>query len=186
MNILNTDIKFVKGVGDRRAEILQKEIDVFTLGDLLRWYPYRYIDRSRLYYVCELEGSMPYVQIKGTIRSIEMMGEGRTQRLVAHFSDDTGFVDLVWFQSAKYMQDKLKMNQTYIVFGKPTMFNNRWNIAHPEMDAYLSPADRPEGLMPLYNTTEKMKKHGLNSKAMQKIIENAYAMIKEPLAATLS
>ena len=143
MNILNTDIKFVKGVGDRRAEILQKEIDVFTLGDLLRWYPYRYIDRSRLYYVCELEGSMPYVQIKGTIRSIEMMGEGRTQRLVAHFSDDTGFVDLVWFQSAKYMQDKLKMNQTYIVFGKPTMFNNRWNIAHPEMDAYLSPADRP-------------------------------------------
>jgi len=186
MNILNTDIKFVAGVGPQRAEILRKEIHVFTVGDLLRWYPYRYIDRSRLYYVRELEGSMPYVQIKGTIRGIEMMGEGRAQRLVAHFSDDTGFVDLVWFQGAKYMRDKLKMNQTYIVFGKPTMFNNRWNIAHPEMDAYLSSADRPEGLMPLYNTTEKMKKHGLNSKAMQKIIGNAYEMIKEPLAETLS
>lgn len=186
MSILQTDIKFVPGVGPKRAEILNKEIDVFTVGDLLRWYPYRYVDRSRMYYVHEIDGSMPYIQLKGTIRAFETVGEGRKRRLIAHFTDGTGFIDLVWFQGIKFIESKYKLNQEYIVFGKPTLFQNRWNIAHPEMDAYLSEADRPDGLMPLYNTTEKMKNHFLHSKAMQKIIENAFEMIKEPLPETLS
>lgn len=184
--ILQTDIKFVPGVGPKRAGILNKELDVFTLGDLLRYYPYRYIDRSRMYYVHEIDGSMPYIQLKGKITAFEMFGEGRKKRLVAHFTDGTGFIDLVWFQGIRFVESKYKANQEYIVFGKPTLFNNRWNIAHPDIDPYLSEADRPDGLMAMYNTTEKMKNHYLNSKAVQKIIENAFGMINGRLPESLS
>lgn len=184
--ILQTDIKFVQGVGPKRAGILNKELDVFTLGDLLRYYPYRYIDRSRMYYVHEIDGSMPYIQLKGKITAFEMFGEGRKKRLVAHFTDGTGFIDLVWFQGIRFVENKYKANQEYIVFGKPTLFNNRWNIAHPDIDPYLSEADRPDGLMAMYNTTEKMKNHYLNSKAVQKIIENAFGMINGRLPESLS
>lgn len=185
-DILQTDIKFIQGVGPKRAEILNKEIDVFTLGDLLRWYPYRYVDRSRMYYIHEIDGSMPYIQIKGRITAFETFGEGRRRRLVAHFTDGTGFIDLVWFQGVKFIENKYKLNTDYIVFGKPTLFNNRWNIAHPELDAYTKEEDRPAGIMAMYNTTEKMKSHYLNSKAMQKIIENALNMVKEPIPESLS
>ena len=185
MDILQTDIQFVPGVGPTKAEILNKEIDVYTLGDLLRWYPYRYIDRSRMYYVHEIDGSMPFIQLKGKIMSFETLGEGRKKRLVAHFTDGTGFIDLIWFQGLKYIENKYKIHQEYIVFGKPTLFNNRWNIAHPEIDPYLSEADRPEGLMAMYNTTEKMKNHFLHSKAIHKIIENGFAMIPDRLPETL-
>ncbi|MEA4980145.1 MAG: ATP-dependent DNA helicase RecG [Petrimonas sp.] len=184
--ILQTDIKFVPGVGPKRAEILNKELDVFTLGDLLRYYPYRYIDRSRMYYVHEIDGSMPYIQLKGKITAFETFGEGRKRRLVAHFTDGTGFIDLVWFQGVRFVESKYKINQEYIVFGKPTLFNNRWNIAHPEIDPYMSEADRPDGLMAMYNTTDKMKNHYLNSKAIQKIIENTFGMIKDRLPESLS
>ena len=184
--ILQTDIQFVPGVGPKRAGILNKELDVFTLGDLLRYYPYRYIDRSRMYYVHEIDGSMPYIQLKGKITAFETFGEGRKKRLVAHFTDGTGFIDLVWFQGIRFVESKYKANQEYIVFGKPTLFGNRWNMAHPDIDPYMSEADRPDGLMAMYNTTEKMKNHYLNSKAVQKIIENAFGMIKERLPESLS
>lgn len=186
MNILQTDIKFVPGVGPKRAEILNKEIDIFTVGDLLRWYPYRYIDRSRTYYIHEIDQSTAYIQLKGRITAFETFGEGRRRRLVAHFTDGTGFVDLIWFQGIRFIEGKYKLNQEYIVFGKPTIFNNRWNIAHPEIDPFMNESDAPEGLMAMYNTTEKMKNHYLNSKAMQKIIESAFALIKQPLPETLS
>ncbi len=156
------------------------------MGDLLRYYPYRYIDRSRMYYVHEIDGSMPYIQLKGKITAFETFGEGRKKRLVAHFTDGTGFIDLIWFQGIRFAEDKYKVGQEYIVFGKPTLFNNRWNVAHPDIDPYMSDADRPDGLMAMYNTTEKMKNHYLNSKAMQKIIENAFGMIKERLPESLS
>lgn len=184
--ILQTDIKFVPGVGPKRAGILNKELDIFTLGDLLRYYPYRYIDRSRMYYVHEIDGSMPYIQLKGKITAFEMFGEGRKKRLVAHFTDGTGFIDLVWFQGIRFVESKYKANQEYIVFGKPTLFNNRWNIAHPDIDLYLSEVDRPDGLVAMYNTTEKMKNHYLNSKAVRKIIENAFGMINGRLPESLS
>ncbi len=184
--ILQTDIQFVPGVGPKRAGILNKELDVFTLGDLLRYYPYRYIDRSRMYYVHEIDGSMPYIQLKGKITAFETFGEGRKKRLVAHFTDGTGFIDLVWFQGIRFVENKYKPNQEYIVFGKPTLFGNRWNMAHPDIDPYMSEADRPDGLMAMYNTTEKMKNHYLNSKAVQKIIENAFGMINGRLPESLS
>ncbi len=139
-----------------------------------------------MYYVHEIDGSMPYIQLKGKITAFETFGEGRKKRLVAHFTDGTGFIDLIWFQGIRFAEDKYKVGQEYIVFGKPTLFNNRWNVAHPDIDPYMSDADRPDGLMAMYNTTEKMKNHYLNSKAMQKIIENAFGMIKERLPESLS
>ena len=186
MHILQTEIKYIPGVGPKRAEILQKELDVFTLGDLLRWYPYRYIDRTRMYYVHEIDQSQAYIQLKGKITAFETFGEGRKKRLVAHFTDGTGFVDLVWFQGVRFIEGKYKLNQEYIVFGKPNLFNGKWNIPHPEIDPFMDESDRPEGLMAMYNTTEKMKNHFLNSKAMHKIIENAFGLIREPLPESLS
>ncbi|WP_298650179.1 ATP-dependent DNA helicase RecG [uncultured Proteiniphilum sp.] len=186
MNILQTDIQFVPGVGPKRAEILNKEIGLFTVGDLLRWYPYRYIDRSRIYYIHEIDNSMAYIQLKGKITAFESFGEGRRRRLVAHFTDGTGFIDLIWFQGIRFIEGKYKLNQEYVVFGKPTLFNGKWNIAHPDIDPFMNESDRPEGLMAMYNTTEKMKNHYLNSRAMQKIIENAFGLIKERLPETLS
>ncbi|MDR2815738.1 MAG: ATP-dependent DNA helicase RecG [Proteiniphilum sp.] len=185
MNILQTEIKYVPGVGPKKAEILNKEIGLFTVGDLLRWYPYRYVDRSRIYYIHEINNSVAYIQLKGKITAFESFGEGRSRRLVAHFTDGTGFIDLVWFQGIRFIEGKYKVNQEYVVFGKPSLFNGRWNIAHPELDPFMDESDRPEGLMAMYSTTEKMKNHYLNSRAMQKIIENAFGMIKEPLQETL-
>ena len=186
MNVLQTDIKFIPGVGPKRAEILNKEIDVFILNDLLRWYPYRYIDRGRIYYIHEIDNTIAYIQLKGEIKSFEIFGEGRRKRLVAHFTDGTGFVDLIWFQGIRFIENKYKVNQEYIVFGKPNLFDGKWNIAHPEVDPFLTETDRPNGLMPMYNTTEKMKNHYLNSKAMQKIIEVAFGLLNGKLPETLS
>ncbi|MGV8963705.1 MAG: ATP-dependent DNA helicase RecG [Candidatus Saccharimonadaceae bacterium] len=186
MNILQTDIKFVPGIGPQRASILNKELEIFTLEDLLRYYPYRYVDRSRLYYVHEIEGSMPYVQLKGQITAFETFGEGRKSRLVAHFSDGTGFVDLVWFQGLKFIQDKYKINTEYIVFGKPAQFGSKYNIAHPDIEACASPDYRPEGLFAYYNTSEKMKRSYLNSKMLNKMMESAFGMLRERIPESLS
>ena len=186
MKILQTDITFIPGIGPKRAEILNKEADIFTLGDLLRYFPYRYIDRTRMFYVHEIDNSMVYIQLKGKITAFELVGEGRKRRLIAHFTDGTGFIDLIWFQGIRYIENSLQTGQEYIVFGKPTRFGNKWNIAHPDVDPYNSEADRPEGFMAMYNTTEKMKRNYLNSKAMQKLITNGFGMIKERLNETLS
>ncbi len=186
MSILQSEIQFVPGVGPKRAAILNKEIEIFTVGDLLRWYPYRYIDRTRIYYIHEIDNILAYIQLKGKITAFETFGEGRKRRLVAHFTDGTGFVDLIWFQGIRFIEGKYKLNQEYIVFGKPNLFNGKWNIAHPEIDPFLNDSDLPQGLMAMYNTTEKMKNHYLNSKAMQKIIENAFSLINGNMPESLS
>ncbi len=172
-DISNTDIKYLPGVGPKKAEILNKEIDVFSVEDLLHYYPYKYIDRSRIYYIHEVDGNMPYIQLKGRITAFETMGEGRNKRLVAHFTDGTGFIDLVWFQGARYIADKYKVNLTYLVFGKPTVFGNKFNIAHPDIEPYIEEKVEQTNLLGYYNTTEKMKTHYLNSKAIQKIMMSA-------------
>ena len=186
MNILQTDIQFIPGIGPQRASVLNKELDIFTLEDLLRYYPYRYVDRSRLYYVHEVEGSMPYVQLKGVIKSFETFGEGRKRRLVGHFTDGTGFIDLVWFQGLRFVEDKYKLNKEYIVFGKPSQFGSKYNIAHPDIEECASPDYRPEGLFAYYNTTEKMKRSYMNSKTLNKMMEGAFAMLKVQIPESLS
>lgn len=182
---LQTDIKYLQGVGPKKAEILNKEMNIFSVEDLLYYFPYKYIDRSRIYYVHEVDANMQYIQLKGRITSFETLGEGRNKRLVAHFTDGTGFIDLVWFQGVKYIVDKYKLNTPYIVFGKPTLFGSHFNIAHPDIDPYIDEKDRAMGLMPYYNTTEKMKKHFLNSKAIQKVIGAAFATASGRIQETL-
>jgi ATP-dependent DNA helicase RecG len=186
LNILQTDIQYVPGIGPQRASILNKELEIFTLEDLFRYYPYRYVDRSRLYYVHEIEGSMPYVQLKGRITAFETFGEGRKSRLVAHFTDGTGFVDLVWFQGIRFVESKYKLNKEYIVFGKPAQFGGKYNIAHPDIEACDTPEYRPEGLFAYYNTTEKMKRSYINSKTLNKMMEGAFSMLKARIPESLS
>ena len=185
-DLTTRDIKYLQGVGPQRATMLNKELEIYSLHDLLYYFPYKYVDRSRLYYIHEIDGNMPYIQLKGQILSFETVGEGRQRRLVAHFSDGTGVVDLVWFQGIKYLMGKYKAHEEYVVFGKPTVFNGRINIAHPDIDSAKDLTLSTMGLQPYYSTTEKMKRAGLNSHALEKLMSNAFALLQSPLLETLS
>ena len=185
-DITTRDIKYLQGVGPQRATMLNKELNIFSLHDLLYYFPYKYVDRSRLYYIHEIDGNMPYIQLKGQILSFETIGEGRQRRLIAHFSDGTGVVDLVWFQGVKYLIGKYKVHEEYIVFGKPTVFNGRINIAHPDIDQAKDLTLSTMGLQPYYNTTEKMKRAGLNSHALEKLMKNAFGLLQGEFSETLS
>ena len=185
-DITTRDIKYLQGVGPQRATMLNKELNIFSLRDLLYYFPYKYVDRSRLYYIHEIDGNMPYIQLKGQILSFETMGEGRQRRLVAHFSDGTGVIDLVWFQGIKYLMGRYKAHEEYIVFGKPTVFNGRINVAHPDIDPAKDLSLSGMGLQPYYNTTEKMKRSGLNSHALGKLVANAFALLQGTMPETLS
>ena len=185
-DITTRDIKYLQGVGPQRAAMLNKELNIFSLRDLLYYFPYKYVDRSRLYYIHEIDGNMPYIQLKGQILSFETIGEGRQRRLVAHFSDGTGVIDLVWFQGLKYLMGRYKAHEEYIVFGKPTVFNGRINVAHPDIDPAKDLTLSTMGLQPYYNTTEKMKRAGLNSHALEKLMNNAFALLQGTLPETLS
>ena len=166
-------------MGEQRAALLGRELKIYSLYDLLYYFPYKYVDRSRLFKVSELTGNMPFVQLCGEIRSFEEMGEGVGRRLVAHFTDGTGFIDLVWFRGIKYVKGRYKVGEKYIVFGKPTMFNGRVNIAHPDIDTASSLQLNKMGLQPYYNTTEKMKRSGLNSSAVAKLVQNLFSIVGE-------
>ena len=185
-DITTRDIKYLQGVGPQRAAMLNKELNIFSLRDLLYYFPYKYVDRSRLYYIHEIDGNMPYIQLKGQILSFETIGEGRQRRLVAHFSDGTGVIDLVWFQGIKYLMGRYKAHEEYIVFGKPTVFNGRVNMAHPDIDPAKDLTLSTMGLQPYYNTTEKMKRAGLNSHALEKLMANAFALLQGEMPETLS
>ena len=185
-DLASRDIKYLSGVGPQRAAVLNKELGIYSLHDLLYYFPYKYVDRSRIYSIYELDGNMPYIQLKGEILSFEDVGEGRNRRLVAHFSDGTGVVDLVWFQGVKYIIGKYKIRQEYIVFGKPTVFNGRINIVHPDVDAVADLKLETMGLRPYYNTTEKMKRSSLNSHAIEKMMATVVKLLSDPLPETLS
>ena len=186
LDLTARDIKYLQGVGPQRAALLSKELNICSLHDLLYYFPYKYVDRSRLYYIHEIDGNMPYIQMKGQILSFETVGEGRQRRLVAHFSDGTGVVDLVWFQGIKYLVGKYKAHEEYIVFGKPTVFNGRINVAHPDIDSSKNLTLSSMGLQPYYNTTEKMKRSGMNSHALEKLMNNAFALLQDEISETLS
>lgn len=179
------DIKYLNGVGPQRASILNKELGVYTLLDLLRYYPYKHIDRSRVYAVRDISADMPYIQLRGRIASFEQLGDGRARRIVAHFTDGTGFVDLVWFQGVKFVLNKYKVQEEYIVFGKPTVYKGRVNIAHPDVEPAKDFVSEDSGLKPFYNTTELMKRSFLNSRAIEKLITTALKSLKEPIPETL-
>lgn len=185
-DLASRDIKYLSGVGPQRASVLNKELGIYSLHDLLYYFPYKYVDRSRIYSIREIDGTMPYIQLKGEILSFETMGEGRQRRLIAHFSDGTGVVDLVWFQGIKSLIGKYKIHQEYIIFGKPSVFGGRINIAHPDIDNASEVKLSAMGLQPYYNTTEKMKRSWLNSHAIEKMMNVVVQQLHEPLPETLS
>jgi ATP-dependent DNA helicase RecG len=156
---------YVPGVGPKRKEILSKELGINSYRDLLEYYPYKYVDRSRIYTIDELKSDMPFVQIKGKILSFEEFDMGRrNKRLVAHFSDGHGVVDLVWFRGAQYIYKTYKINTVYIVFGKPSVYGGRFQFAHPDIDDASQLQLSDMGMQPYYSTTEKMKKMGMTSR----------------------
>ena len=168
MNILDQDIQYLPGVGPQRKKMLNEELGIQTFGNLLEYYPYKYVDRSKVYTIHELTGDMPFVQVVGRILSFEKFEMGpRKIRVVAHFTDGTGIMDLVWFNYAKSAMTKYKIGTQYVVFGKPTVYNNRIQVGHPDIDEATTVDTSAMGMQPYYNTTEKMKKAGLNSRAVE-------------------
>ena len=187
MNILEQDIQYLPGVGPQRKKMLSEELGIQTYGDLLEYYPYKHIDRSRLYTISELTGDMPFVQVKGRILSFETFKmSSRKERVVAHFTDGSGrIMDLTWFNYGKSAIKKYKVGTEYIVFGKPAVFNNRIQVVHPDME----PADSLElstmNMLPYYHTSEKMKKSGMNSRAIERLTRVLLDAVKEPVPETL-
>ena len=186
MNILDQDIMYLPGVGPNRKKMLSKELGIETYGDLLEYYPYKYVDRSKVYTVHELTGDMPFVQVVGRILSFETFEMGpRKERVVAHFTDGTGIMDLVWFNGGKYAKQTYKIGTEYLVFGRPGVFNNRIQVQHPDIDLAEKVELSAMGMQPYYNTTEKMKKSGLNSRAIEKLTKTLIGVLKDPLPETI-
>ena len=177
---------YLPGVGPKKKALLANEIGVTTYGDLLEYYPYKYVDRSRIYTIREMSGEMPYVQAVGRILSWDVFDmTPRKQRYVAHFSDGTGVMDLVWFNGGKYARQTYKVGEEYVVFGKPSVFNGRINIQHPDIESGEGLQLSDMGLQPHYNTTEKMKQSGLNSRGMERLTKTLVEKITEDIPETL-
>ena len=185
-DILQQDIKYVPGVGPRRKDILQKELGIETFGDLLEYYPYKYIDRSKVYRVGEFSGEMPHVQVQVRILSFEEFEMSpRKKRIVAHATDGTGIVDLVWFVHAQQLTKDLKVQTDYLVFGKPTIYGGRYQFAHPEIEKAADVKLSEMGMQPYYVTTERMKNAGMTSRTIERITKSLLERMTTPLAETL-
>ena len=168
---LAQDIKFLPGVGPKRAELLKKELKIETFGDLLYYFPYKYIDRTKFYKISEIHAQMPHIQVKGKIISFELAGAGPKQRLTAKFQDETGWMELLWFQGIKWQKENLKVNTTYTIFGKPSEFNGRISVVHPEIESEGEITLSPSGIFQAhYNTTENLKKGFIHSKLIHKMM----------------
>lgn len=180
MNILDQDIMYLPGVGPHRKEILGKELNIQSWRDLIEYFPYKYVDRSRIYTIREMTGDMPFVQLKGKILRFEEFELGpRKKRIVAHFSDGTGIVDIVWFNGGKYIYDHYKTGVDYILFGRPTIYAGRYQFAHPDIQPAAGLELSSMGMQPYYITTERMKKSGLMSHNVEKITKNLVERIPQ-------
>lgn len=186
-SFFDTPIEYLKGVGPSRADLLKKELQIFTFGQLLTHYPFRYVDRTKFYTINEINPDMPYVQLRGTIIRTETVGAKKGKRFVAIFKDETGVMELVWFAGIKWMVEKIKPNLNCIVFGKPTWFNGKINITHPELDEVTEENTKfASALQPVYPTTEKLKLKGLDSKGIARIIKSLVLNINKNIPETLS
>ncbi len=212
MEILQQDIMYLPGVGPNRKKILSTELGIETFGDLLEYYPYKHVDRSKVYRISELNGDMPFVQVVGRILSFETFEMGpRKERVVAHFTDGTGIMDLVWFNGGKYAKQNYRIGTDYLVFGRPSVFNNRLQVQHPDIeepplagtpDGAAAPATAESaadatsaaggtaggvaiGFRPYYNTTEKMKKAGLTSRTIERFVKTLLEKLRTPVDETI-
>lgn len=189
-DFLDQEIKFLPGVGPKRAEVLYKELKIKTFSDLVYYYPYKYIDRTKYYKISEIHTEMPFIQVKGVIKSMQTIGTGAKQRLSARFYDNTGSIELVWFRAIKWQIENLKNFKTYTVFGKPSLFGGKISVVHPEIESEEEKQLKPSGLFQgYYITSENMKKKYLNSKSINKfqltLISVAKGKIKETIPANL-
>ncbi len=183
---LETPVEFLKGVGPKRAELLRSELNIHTFANMLNYYPFRYVDRSRIYKVKEIESDLAYVQLRGTISGIRIIGEKRAKRMTAVFRDETGEIELVWFQGIKWIEGTIMPNVEYVVFGKPTVFNRRYNIAHPEIEkADEFSRNITQTLQGIYSTTEKLKNRGLNNKNLVKLMKELLVQAQGRIPETL-
>jgi ATP-dependent DNA helicase RecG len=182
----SSPIEFLKGVGPQRADLLKKEVGVFTFGDLLSYFPFRYVDRTKFYKIREVNADLPYVQLRGKLVSIAVAGEKRSKRLVGKLQDETGSIELVWFAGIKWLKDALQLNKEYIVFGRVTEYKGRFNMAHPEMEPAADTSTLiPSSLQAVYNTSEKLKSRGLDSRGilrLQKVLQQQLPQIPEVLS----
>ncbi|RPH34072.1 MAG: ATP-dependent DNA helicase RecG [Bacteroidales bacterium] len=183
---LSTDIMYLSGVGPKKAELLRKELNIATFKDLIYYYPYKYIDRSQIYKISEVVDELPYIQLVGRIVRFEEVGVGRSRRLTAIFTDETGMVELVWFKGIKWVSKSLRLNVKYLVFGKATLFNGRFNIAHPEMEEYKPDTEKINStLQAAYNTTEKLKNNFITSKTIYRFQQTLILQVAKGVDETL-
>ena len=183
---LETNITYLTGVGPKRAEMFSQELNINTFRDLLYYFPYKYIDRSRFYKISELDPELPFVQIKGEIKGYYTEGQRSGKRLVADFSDDTGTIKLIWFKGIKWITGSYQPGKEFIVFGKPGVFNGIVNIIHPEIEASEKIAQRiSSALQSQYSTTEKLKNQFITSKTISKLIGNLLKQLKFRIPETL-
>ena len=187
MQVLSTPIAYLKGVGPKRAEVLQKEMGIHTYNDLLHYFPFRYVDKSKYYTISEIHSDLPYVQLVGKIIRVEEVGAIRAKRLVAYLQDETGILELVWFKGAKWIKNSIKGNTDYVVFGKPNLFNGKINMAHPEMETVEEhKKGMGNSLQPIYPSSEKLTNKGLNNRAIGKLTQVLLPLLKNQIEETLS
>ena len=184
-SFFDTSIEFLKGVGPQRAALLQKELEIFTFGDLLQHYPFRYEDRTKFYSIKEVTEEMPYVQIVGKITRMEIVGGGFKKRLVGQFTDGTGTVELVWFQAVQWVFQKIKPGIAYVVFGKPNRFGKNLTIAHPEVEPVSTGGDQGGYLQPVYPLSEKLRTRRIDSKVISKLQQELLRVAQSHVRETL-
>ncbi|MCR5644003.1 MAG: ATP-dependent DNA helicase RecG, partial [Prevotella sp.] len=184
-DLKHTDITYVPGIGPARAKILREELNIATWHDLLYYFPYKHIDRSRLYSISELTSDMPFVQVKGQFLSFEESGVGRKRHLTGHFTDGHSVMDLVWFNGIKYIIKNTHLHRDYIIFGRPSVFNGRISVSHPDVDPADSLILSKMSMQPYYSVSEKMKKRGLNSHSIERFTSSLFLQIDFTIPETL-
>lgn len=181
----DTPIEYLKGVGPQRAALLNKELKIFTFGDLIQHYPFRYEDRTRFYTIGELKEEMPFVQVKGKVLKKELIGAGSKKRLVISFTDGTGELELVWFRGINWINEKIKPGVPYVVFGKPTLFGFRFTIAHPEIDPLSEKNEKGGFLQPVYPLTEKLRGRNVENKVISRLMRDLLVLAQDKIRETL-
>ena len=186
MHILSTPIEYLKGVGPIRSELLKKELNIFTYEDLLLHFPFRYVDKSNIHLISQINDSFPHVQFRGRIKKIEEKGNKRSKRLIAYFQDSSGVIELIWFKSIRWIKQNLDLNKEYIVFGKPSFYSGKPNLVHPDLDVMDGIKEDFMGLHGVYSTTEKLINKGLNSRAISKLVKNLLPLLENNIEENLS
>ena len=186
MHILSTPIEYLKGVGPIRSELLKKELNIFTYEDLLLHFPFRYVDKSNIHLISQINDSFPHVQFRGRIKKIEEKGNKRSKRLIAYFQDSSGVIELIWFKSIRWIKQNLDLDKEYIVFGKPSFFSGKPNLVHPDLDVMDGIKEDFMGLHGVYSATEKLINKGLNSRAISKLVKNLLPLLENNIEENLS